>query len=327
MPILSRCGKFVLRDHNVILAVYGVKRVSNNQWGRKDRLRIDTEVKITIRCDECSKIVIVRWGSIRKHKEGVYCAGCACTKTKKQKYGWVYNNPEKRAETNLERYGMVGTPRKGIKQPPWSDSSKRKLSIFAKGRLEDKRNHPLYGRKHSEESKLKNSLSNSETWSRMIITGQDRRRTGGYESGYFFSTKMGREVKYRSSFEKAFYFTLEMCNSVVSYEVESLRVSYLYEGRNHYYIPDVLVKFSNGLTSLVEVKPKPFQSHEVNIEKFEAARLYCKEHDIHSFEVLDSGEFFRFILLNIEEEGTLFNNKFMQKLDKFTSGLKAEDFK
>ena len=41
----------------------------------------------------------------------------------------------------------------------WPEEDKKRLSDLAKNRFQDKTNHPMYGKHHSEESKRKNSLS------------------------------------------------------------------------------------------------------------------------------------------------------------------------
>lgn len=46
-----------------------------------------------------------------------------------------------------------------LKGTKMSEESRRKMSEAAKRRMSDPRNNPMYGRRHSEESKLKNRLS------------------------------------------------------------------------------------------------------------------------------------------------------------------------
>lgn len=57
-----------------------------------------------------------------------------------------------------------------LKGKPFTEEHRQNISRAAKKRFENKENHPMFGRKQSEESKRKNSESNKISWqSRRII--------------------------------------------------------------------------------------------------------------------------------------------------------------
>jgi hypothetical protein len=84
------------------------------------------------------------------------------------------------------------------------------------------------------------------------------------------STKAGT-VYYRSSYELAFFEQLDCEDDVVSYEVESEKVEYEFDGAIRTYIPDVKIVYVDGSWEVVEVKPENLLDHPVNIAKFDAA--------------------------------------------------------
>lgn len=99
-----------------------------------------------------------------------------------------------------------------------------------------------------------------------------------HKQGMHKSSKLGRDVFYRSSWEKLFFEYLDKNDDVITYEVESLRLPYVY-GRSKkvkWYVPDVLVHYSKR-TELVEIKPSRFAGSVKVKAKIAAAQTYCKE--------------------------------------------------
>lgn len=68
------------------------------------------------------------------------------------------HSAEERAKISA---ALKGKPRRtrGVKRGPLSAETRAKMSVAAKKRLADPRNHPMYGKHFSEESKAKNSAS------------------------------------------------------------------------------------------------------------------------------------------------------------------------
>lgn len=157
-----------------------------------------------------------------------------------------------------------------------TDIAKKKISEKKKGKRLGKENH-FFGKKHTAETKSKMSS--------LAAT----RMSNGYKpykffkNGIFFSNKNQKNIVYRSSWEHLVFESLEIDSEVKEYFSENLRIPYYMEG-NKNYIPDLLIKYNNNKTLLVEIKPKCQILDEKNILKFEAARKYCKENN-YTFEV------------------------------------------
>ncbi len=353
-----------LNSFDEILKEYGVtKLVGRYRTPSKDKI-IKRYIEIFFICDDCKEIKSFKfrgdYSLLREDK--LVCRTCKIKKTKIKRYGKNginvekskktklerygdenYNNfkkvketklerygdpffrdTEKTKETNLKRYGMEGTPRKGInKGVPKTIEHKEKLSINAKERFKNKENHPLYGYHFSEESKKKMSESNSKTWAQKVLNG-DLPTNKNYKSGYFYSNKMKKNFYYRSSYEEHLIFLLEICESVVSYKLESIAIPYTSVDNNiHHYIPDILIEWNNGSTHLIEVKPKNLQETEINLLKFESAKNYVKENnEIDEYKILDFGEMFKYICQNYDDNVIPFPPWFMEELNNITTNLK-----
>lgn len=70
---------------------------------------------------------------------------------------------------------------------------------------------------------------------------------------------------------------MEQDEDVISWETEPFRVPYLFEGREHNYVPDILVKMKNGTIAVIEVKPESLVDDPKNKAKIEAGRAFCSE--------------------------------------------------
>lgn len=92
------------------------------------------------------------------------------------------------------------------------------------------------------------------------------------------SPKMGQKVQYRSSWELQYFRWLDAHPDCVKYEVESLRLPYMYGRRRKpsWYIPDVLVTWKDHV-ELVEIKPNNFVNDPKVVAKREVAEQYCRE--------------------------------------------------
>jgi hypothetical protein len=105
------------------------------------------------------------------------------------------------------------------------------------------------------------------------------------------------QVIYRSLWERQVFRWLDDHPGVVSWSSESVVIPYICksDGRGHRYFVDLKIKFSNGRTYLVEIKPatqckepKPKKritprfiaesmTYLKNTSKWEAAKEYCED--------------------------------------------------
>jgi hypothetical protein len=128
---------------------------------------------------------------------------------------------------------------------------------------------------HSTEPMPKTGPMKAMIW-KDLRDGKAKTRKPNFREGYFLSNKMNKEFKYRSGMECAFYECLEAIPEVIGYDVEPLKIPYLFEGQSHNYFPDIMIKFSTGETEIWEVKPASQTSLPLNEAKWSAATIYCK---------------------------------------------------
>jgi len=89
--------------------------------------------------------------------------------------------------------------------------------------------------------------------------------------GMFYSEKNKQYIRYQSSFELAAYSLLEQMSKVISYKRPTY-VLYEFEGKVRKYYPDILIKYIDGTSEIVEVKPKGLISLPKNQAKFSAMK-------------------------------------------------------
>jgi len=126
----------------------------------------------------------------------------------------------------------------------------------------------------------------SEACSQRFLDGKyDGVRRGKFKTGLYFSPKLNEEIAYRSSWEKIAYESLDRNERVLAYIPEPFSIEYKFGGITRRYIPDILISYSDGVTKLVEIKPKDLLKRDKKIlAKNKAARRYCKKNG-YLFEV------------------------------------------
>lgn len=126
----------------------------------------------------------------------------------------------------------------------------------------------MYGNKEAAK-KISESITQS------IIDGT-RNFQKGYKTGYFESSKTATKQFYRSSYELRALQKLDADPSVTGLQTEALRIPYTHEGRDHIYIPDILV-VSDGETKIIEVKASYMRDDPLVYVKSHAARAFCNK--------------------------------------------------
>ncbi len=112
--------------------------------------------------------------------------------------------------------------------------------------------------------------------------------------GYMPSSNNGRVIQHESNLEKDFIYTLKFDPKVVfenDVHDQPLRIVYSEKKAKKSYVPDFLVKYSNGQQVLFEVKYRDYlQKNAKELKpKFSAARQYAKENGI-KFQVITDAE-------------------------------------
>ena len=137
---------------------------------------------------------------------------------------------------------------------------------------------------HTPEAKKKRSASLLEYYKNLSQEEFDARISKvlnnsrkGYLKGDFYSEKNDKDIKYQSSYELRAYIKLEKDLSVLSYKKCDFSIPYSFKNEIHRYFPDVLVEYTNGNKTLIEVKPKALLTNEKVVAKHQALVEYCNQ--------------------------------------------------
>lgn len=99
--------------------------------------------------------------------------------------------------------------------------------------------------------------------------------------GWFYSNKNKKKISYDSSWELIAFKILELMSQVQSYDRCKYVLSYKSESsliKN--YLPDILVKYVNGIEEIIEIKPL-YKLKDFNTKsKFKAGKNYAKQHNL-----------------------------------------------
>lgn len=127
--------------------------------------------------------------------------------------------------------------------------------------------------------KLRQTIERSaSTKARLMNEGKFKLVTRG-KSSSFESKKLQKVVHCRSTYERCYYEFLDNDPAVLTFHVEPFFIKYTFNGSVHRYHPDVLVTYTNGQRSLVEVKPKALLKLPQNLAKQIAAIEWCEKND------------------------------------------------
>lgn len=129
--------------------------------------------------------------------------------------------------------------------------------------------------KHPQAQPPKEGLLRAIVW-RDFLNKKGNKKKVKFREGYYESTKMGKQLHYRSGWEAQIYECLDAWNQVVAFEAEPFAVPYIYEGEKHDYIPDLFIAFMDGRKEVWEIKPSAQTSLEKNKNKWHAAHLACQ---------------------------------------------------
>ena len=111
----------------------------------------------------------------------------------------------------------------------------------------------------------------SKRISEMYINGEF-----DFDCGDYYSTKIKKTFRYRSSYEHAYMKLLDSNPNVINWDYEWTYIPYIYKGSKKYYIPDFLVFYADRV-EFVEVKPIQMRDYGINVYKRKFALKYCEE--------------------------------------------------
>jgi hypothetical protein len=218
-------------------------------------------IEFYTRCRRCNSIIEINteYDFLRRK----YCSK-RCSK--------LENNPSKDSWDLERRNKLREKQEKLVADGKWENPIHKEGAI--EKIKETKKLNPVHFSK--ERLELSSYLS-----AKRIVEGRNE-NLGCYKygkRGYFWSNKNGKNIRYRSSFEKRAFELLEVEESVISYIHEPFYLKYLIGGVHRYYIPDILVEFIN-CKKLIEVKPITLTNTEEFKAKQNSAIEFCKENGI-----------------------------------------------
>lgn len=109
-----------------------------------------------------------------------------------------------------------------------------------------------------------------------------KKRKGRYISGIYNSATAG-ECKFRSSWELKLMLYLDENPDVEFWSYEKIVIEYVSNVRTkklRKYYPDFLVRYKDGRTELIEVKPKRKLDQAIIKKKIAAAQAWCLDKGI-----------------------------------------------
>lgn len=105
-----------------------------------------------------------------------------------------------------------------------------------------------------------------------------KKRKGHYHRGEYTSTKTGQVCRFRSGWEEKYMVHLDTNPDVETWSYEQTIIEYISNIRTkkvRKYYPDFYVRYSDGRTEIVELKPKRKLEQAVVKKKTRAAIIWC----------------------------------------------------
>lgn len=164
-----------------------------------------------------------------------------------------------------------------------TQEEKEKFSIHAKKLWSESRDTMIEAHDKATET-FKNRAENGEydfeeRNQKISESITQRYLDGGFEwsRGTYQSTKTGKSIHYRSSWELELATILDNDPNVKTWEYEWESIPYTIDGVTKNYIPDFHVEMMSGQHRFIEVKPENLTQTQMNLAKEGAAREICKK--------------------------------------------------
>lgn len=131
--------------------------------------------------------------------------------------------------------------------------------------------------KHPYDQLPKKGMMRAIVWKDISTKGgKPKTKKVNFKEGSYTSSKMKMDFKYRSGYEETVYECLDSWHEILAFEPEPFEVSYIFEGKAHKYIPDIIVTFIDGHKEVWEIKPVSQTDLPKNKAKWDYARDFCK---------------------------------------------------
>lgn len=131
--------------------------------------------------------------------------------------------------------------------------------------------------KHKDRPVPKMEKYRAEKWVNWeVLYMRNKKKKSKWKEGFFDSIKMGKQIHYRSSWERDVMICLEKCINVSEfYGDDHLCIPYMMGGKIHRYWPDFTVKMDNNNIFIIEIKPLDQTEWTINQSKWKFAIEYC----------------------------------------------------
>lgn len=109
------------------------------------------------------------------------------------------------------------------------------------------------------------------------------------EKGWFTSIKSGHEMFYMSSYEYKRLSRLETHSDVEWFTTaHGIKIKYSLDGNEHFYIPDIHIRWKDGSVTLEEIKGY-IREPAKHAAKVQAADSFCKENNMKYSVIFEEG--------------------------------------
>jgi len=160
-----------------------------------------------------------------------------------------------------------------------SEDRKKKISKTSKKRWEDDdyRKKTIESIKKSlNDGRCDKSIEYRENMSKKISElyslGILKNEKNKYKTG-IFTSKENEKFIYSSSYELGAMELFDKTEEIINWtNKHGIRVKYFYNNLNRHYVPDFLIDFKNGKSSIIEMKG--WHTEEVDVKKYYALKEY-----------------------------------------------------
>lgn len=143
-----------------------------------------------------------------------------------------------------------------------------------KAPVRDMRMH--FKAKHPYDQLPKKGMMRAIVWKDVSNKEKVKTKKVNFKEGMYTSSKMNIDFRYRSGYEETVYECLDSLHDVLTFEPEPFEISYIFQGKPHKYIPDIIVTFLDGHKEVWEIKPATQTDLPKNQAKWDYAREHCK---------------------------------------------------
>lgn len=236
--------------------------------------------KFLIKCNSCG-VEIWYVGSKCRYGKRKFCSIKCINVGRSRSEEWKYNLSKRNSGKNNPFYGKIHSVETLLKikeKGSWKDILKDKFGndfdtwykLYCENQAKLGKSNPFYGKKHSDEAKLKMSeIKASQIADGTLVCKNFNRGI----KGWYHSYKMNENFYYDSFYEYIRMKMLDEDNLIVSWtKRHGIKIKYWINDVAKYYVPDFLIKTNDGKTIIEEIKgyeaPDKLEAKITALKKF-----------------------------------------------------------